>query len=387
MDFVGPFPETSRGNKYLIVAMDYFTKWVEVVPTKDATAQTVAEVVMRDLISRFGTPETIHTDQGKAFKATLVKELFQRLGINKTRTTPYHPQSDGMVERFNRTLEALLTATIHENQDDWDIQAPIVASAYRATVHSSTGFTPNFLMWGREAVLPIDIAYGPPREGEGEQVQLQEGLRREREAHRVTTEALERSREMQKKYYDQGKTPYEYSQGERVWCFIPMKEKGRCPKIQSFWTGPWTLEKKLSTVVWTIKKENKLRTVHVDLLKPYEAGEEVIATFQTRMDENDGDKPHTPPSVKRWRRGVAKGSTASPNQQAAAKEWARTKIDKEGLSTKDLDQARVRDGTEEGRETKQMIKEEKQYEKRVDERRNGRSSSRDEGETIEAPPV
>ena len=213
MDFVGPFPATARGHKYLIVIMDYFTKWVEVIPTPNATAKTVAEVLLTEIIGRFGSPETIHTDQGKAFESRLVKELMHRLGIKKTRTTPYHPQSDGMVERFNRTLEALLTITVKDNQEDWDVQAPMVASAYRATTHSSTGFTPNFMMWGREATLPIDVAYGLPSTENVNQDYLGGMLENIRRAHQIATEALQKSREIQKKYYDQGKTPYILMQG------------------------------------------------------------------------------------------------------------------------------------------------------------------------------
>ena len=89
----------------------------------------MAEVIIKEVVSRFGTPETIYTDQGRVFEAQVFRELLSRMGIHKTRTTPYHPQSDGMVERFNRTLESLLTITIRENQEDWDLKAPWVTSA------------------------------------------------------------------------------------------------------------------------------------------------------------------------------------------------------------------------------------------------------------------
>ena len=115
------------------------------------------------------------------------------MGIHKTRTTPYHPQSDGMVERFNRTLEGLLTITIRENQTDWDLKALWVASAYRATPHSSTGFTPNFIMWGREALLPMDVAYGLPSKEETIHEHLRNMLGNIREAHVIATEALHKS--------------------------------------------------------------------------------------------------------------------------------------------------------------------------------------------------
>ena len=149
IDFMGPLPRTRRGNKYVLVVVDPFTKWAEAFPTTRITAKCAADVLVREVILRFGTPEIIQTDQGSAFDSKLFRSVCVLLGIHKTRTTPYHPQADGVVERLNRTLESMLTATVKTDQTDWDLQLPFVSAAYRSTKHATTGFSPNYLVLGR----------------------------------------------------------------------------------------------------------------------------------------------------------------------------------------------------------------------------------------------
>ena len=110
---------------------------------------------------------SIH-DQGRNFESELIKQLCDLLQIEKTRTTPYHPQSDGLVERFNHTLIQMLSMYVNENTDNWDDCLPFAMMAYRASVHESTNMTPNKLMMGRETNVPIDLMVGqPPHHGQG----------------------------------------------------------------------------------------------------------------------------------------------------------------------------------------------------------------------------
>ena len=95
-------------------------------------AQTVVELLVQDFIGRFGVPLLIHTDQGWNFESALFTEMCKLLGITKTRTTPYHPQSDGMAERFNRTLESMLSKFADDNQRDWDQHIPMLFMSYRS---------------------------------------------------------------------------------------------------------------------------------------------------------------------------------------------------------------------------------------------------------------
>ena len=144
----GPLPVTEAGNKYLLIAMDYFSKWPEAYPLPNQEAVTVAEVLVKELVCRFGIPLYIHSDQGCNFESAVFAEMCDLLGMVKTRTTPRHPQSDGMVERFNWTLETQLSVFVDDHQRDWDQLVPLMLMAYRSTVHECTGCSPTSLMFG-----------------------------------------------------------------------------------------------------------------------------------------------------------------------------------------------------------------------------------------------
>ena len=163
MDLIPGLPETGRGNKHILLVVDYFTKWVEAYPLVRMDAATIASVFVSEFVSRFGAPESLHTDQGRNFDSTLFKDVCRMLGIRKTRTTAYHPSGDWLVERFNQTLERLLTHYVADHQRDWDIQLSAMLMAYRATPQVSTGYALAYLLFGRELCLPQDVAYGLPR--------------------------------------------------------------------------------------------------------------------------------------------------------------------------------------------------------------------------------
>ena len=102
----------------------------------------------------------LHSDQGRNFESQVFREVCDLLGIRKTRTTPLHPQSDGMVERFNRTLEQYLSKVVNERQDDWDTQISLFLLAYRRSIHNTTVETPSNILFGRELRLPGDLQFG-----------------------------------------------------------------------------------------------------------------------------------------------------------------------------------------------------------------------------------
>jgi transposase InsO family protein len=118
IDVAGPFPRSDQGNRYLLIAMDYFTKWPEVYAIPNQEASTVAEALVTNFFCRFGIPRELHSDQVRNFESHLLQEILQRLGVSKTRTTPLHPQSDGMVERYIKTIEEHLRKVVASHQRD-----------------------------------------------------------------------------------------------------------------------------------------------------------------------------------------------------------------------------------------------------------------------------
>jgi transposase InsO family protein len=156
-DILGELPETENGNTYILVVSDYFNKRTEAFPMRNMEAETVASIIVEEVIARFGGPQVIHTNQGKQYESRLFQEMCKVLHITKSRTTAYHPQSDRMVERFNGTLKTMLSVYFPENHGDWDKYLSYVMMIYRASEHETTGFSPNMFMLGRETSTHLDL--------------------------------------------------------------------------------------------------------------------------------------------------------------------------------------------------------------------------------------
>ncbi|GFW21873.1 retrovirus-related Pol polyprotein from transposon 412 [Trichonephila clavipes] len=271
-DILGPLPRTASGNKYLLVVMDYFTKWPEVYPIPDQEAPTVAEAVVQHWISRYGVPLQLHSDQGRNFVSAVLKGVCELLGIDKTKTTPLHPQSDGMVERFNRTILNNLSLMVSKNQQDWDQKVPLFLLAYRSAVHESTGYSPSQMLFGRDLRLPCDLLFGrPPDTPSSPEEYVQNLQARFEDVHNLARERINLRTEKMKTRYDTKATGHQFKEGDKVWFYNPTRRKGLSPKLQSHWDGPYTILKIINDVVIRIRKStnSKSRVVHYDRLAPY----------------------------------------------------------------------------------------------------------------------
>lgn len=149
----------SDGRENVLILTDIFTKYSQAFPTKDQRASTVAKVLVQQWFHRFGPPARIHSDQGRNFESMLIQQLCQMYGIQKSRTTPYHPQGNGQCERFNRTLHDLLRTLPSVEKRHWPHHLPQLTFAYNTTPHQTTGHTP-YLMFGNHPRLPVDFLLG-----------------------------------------------------------------------------------------------------------------------------------------------------------------------------------------------------------------------------------
>jgi len=252
VDILGPLQVTERGNRFIVVIADYFTKWTEAFALPNHKAATVADCLVTEVITRFGAPHQLHSDQGADFESKLFQEVCKLLGINKTRTCSYRPQSDGLVERFNRTLQDMLSKLVNDYKDDWDDILPYVMCAYRATPQQSTGISPNMLMLGREAILPVDLVYGytipDKRPCPIDYVEWVRGAMED--SFKRCKDRMAQAAERQAKHYNKLSTDPHYAIGDWVLLYYPPIAR---QKLSLKFLGPYRIARKLNEVNYEIE--------------------------------------------------------------------------------------------------------------------------------------
>ena len=279
-NILGPVTRNrDTGNKYILVITDYFTKYVITVALSTITAADVAKAFVEKWVLRFGAPDTLHTDQGTNFCSELMTEVCTLLNIEGTWTSPYHPQGNGQVERHNIVLADVISKYCSENPGEWESILPYVQFVYNTTVHKSTGETPFSLVFGDEAVYPIDLMFPKPPDTEltvHEYTQLLDG--KFREAHMCARETLGAVQQRQKDKFFKKTYGKPYQRDDKVWLFSPQLAKSK--KFYLPWTGPYTVVRKINEVNYEIcseKNKKKNQIVHYNRLKP----------FRTRSENDD----------------------------------------------------------------------------------------------------
>ena len=156
-------PVTTRGNKYVVVFQDLFTKWLMAYPTSHQKAERIAHLLVEEIVPFFSVPEALLSDRGTNLLSHLMKDVCKLLGIEKLNTTAHHPECDGAVERFNRTLKTMLRKQAAKYGAQWDRYIHVVVWAYRNTPHSSTREKPSYLLFGMDCRTPTEAALLPPK--------------------------------------------------------------------------------------------------------------------------------------------------------------------------------------------------------------------------------
>ena len=264
-------PRTTRGNQFALVIEDYFSKWVEVFPLERTAAPSVAQCVLNGWVSRFGCPYTILSDQGKEFESLLFKELNNVMQTTKLRTTAYHPRTDGMVERKNRTLIDILSkfATI---EPDWDIKLPLVLFAIRTSEHASTGFSPFLLTYGKEARIPWDIVYGAPTTQPLPQDEWVASRKKDMETiFQMVKQNTKKAQKHQKNYYDKNlKCKFQTFDKDDLVMVCDPAARSKAGKLNNPWSGPHKVLEKLSDALYKVEFENdKQKIVNTERIKKF----------------------------------------------------------------------------------------------------------------------
>ena len=276
VDLVGPFPASAAGNENLLTVKDSFTRWVEAYPLASTDAKSVARTLEKEYFSRFGFPLEIHCDNGTQFVAELMKEVCRLLNIKHAPGPTYNPKSNS-VERSHRDLETVMKALVEDfPSEDWENLIYPALLALRTSRSRTTGFTPFFLLYGREAMLPIDIAYGATPDHRYGHVEYANMLysRLER-AFTIAREKMRRYIERTRTYYSDNVPTKLFEEGQLVWLYLPRVRPGMSRKLTSKWLGPFTVVSKVTPVLRKIRSvgnwnDTELESVvSIDRLKNY----------------------------------------------------------------------------------------------------------------------
>lgn len=269
IDILGPFRRSSQGKTVIVVATDYATRWAETEALPSGKAGPIAKFILEKIITRHGTPKELLSDRGKVFQSELVKELLKSMGTTSQFTTAYHPSTNGLTERLNKTLADMISIYTNTNQTNWDQYLPHVTFAYNSTKQDTTNFSPFMLVYGREPILPSEANLLPtPTSLDSTDIRNTSLAVRS-----LAVENIKRKQRIDKYRYDAKHRHVEYQEGDQVKVFTPVRKVGRSEKLLLRWFGPYYITRKVSDVDYEIQKgpskSAKKDIVHVSRILPY----------------------------------------------------------------------------------------------------------------------
>ena len=288
VDLVGPFPLGKGGYRYLLTAICMASKWPEAIPLKRMTAMAVAEGLI-EIFAKTGIPLQLVSDQGTQFVGKVVKQLCKCLHIDKIRTTPYHPEGNGVVERLHGTLVPMLTKASTQGLD-WVGQVPFALFALRSAPNRDTLYSPFELVYGRQVRTPLDILHQGWVELEFEELNTSEWAEwlvdRLQCWHEVMRQRSEVASKKRKQAFDKKSVLRQFEVGDRVLCRIP----GMTHKLQESWHGPYPVVEVLNRVDYRIEfvKGNK-KVLHVNNLKLFHGREEDVMRLSVIAEDMSED--------------------------------------------------------------------------------------------------
>ncbi len=277
VDYITDMPLSTLGNRHLLVFVDVFTRWAEVIPVADLLMSTFVSVFVKHIVCVFGCPVRLVSDRGGQFIGDLARAVYETLNVSKSTTTAYHPMANGLCERFNQTLIAGLKSLGNLRQDDWDLVLDPYLFAYRTSVHAVTKFSPFELVFGRSALTPTNAAlrFHSGNHLACDRREFFRQLKWDMDEMRV----LVHSREQQafadrKRRFDvkAGKTVDCFEVGDRVWLYDPAVPAGFKSKIYVKWYGPFTILSQESPVTYTLDLPTGSRAhavIHANRLKAF----------------------------------------------------------------------------------------------------------------------
>uniref|UniRef100_A0A3P8QWH1 ribonuclease H n=2 Tax=Astatotilapia calliptera TaxID=8154 RepID=A0A3P8QWH1_ASTCA len=297
MDLIGPFHRSARSYRFVLVLVDYATRYPEAVPLRTISAKSVAQTLFQ-VISRVGIPKEILTDQGTSFMSRTLRELYELLGIKSIRTSVYHPQTDGLVERLNKTLKSMIRKFINEDEHNWDHWLDPLLFAVREVPQVSTGFSPFELLFGRRPRGVLDLINESWEDGPSPaKNEIQYVLDLRAKLHtlgRLSRENLLQAQQRQQCLYDRGARFRQFSPGDKVLVLLPTSSS----KLLAKWQGPFVVTRRVGDVDYEVARSDRggaTQIYHLNLLKLWREVE--TASLVSLVKERDELGPEVPNSI------------------------------------------------------------------------------------------
>jgi len=289
---MGPFPATSAGNDGIATIVDHKSKWTHLVPCSlKMSAPQAVRLVEREVVRLHGIPDMIVTDRDVRFTASFWKQFWEVWGTRLGMSTAYHPQTDGLTERGNRTAAQVIRTMIDTTQKDWDLTLPMVELAINSAVHASTGVSPFMMNYGREATLPVDVqlrtrvaAATNPAAGEmaAKMKRIWDG----------TVRKMDAAKSRQKEAADKKRSEAAFAVGDKVLLstanvrMVGAKELKRSVKFSAKFIGPFNVIAVINPNAYKLELPDNFKmhpTVNISHLRRYVDG---AAQFPDREVEN-----------------------------------------------------------------------------------------------------
>lgn len=265
LDIVGPLPLTLNGNKYILTIQDDLTKFSYAYPCENHESVTIANNLVK-FISIFGIPSSILTDLGTDFNSSLMKDVVKLLQIKHLNTTPYHPQTNGALERSHSTLKDYLKHFINREQTNWDEYVHLAMYAYNTNIHNTTKFMPFQLIFGRDPRLPSSIVQSP--EFKYTYDNYYDNLKHQlNKSFQIARENIDKSKTNSKTHYDAKTKIHEYNIGDLVYLENNANKKGISKKLSPNWLGPYKIIEIYKNQNVLLKIKNKNSRVHSNRIK------------------------------------------------------------------------------------------------------------------------